>query len=397
MTDTSSALRNALVDQIQAQRTLPPLVEIALRTVRRELHLPNVDLADAYSNKAITIKDNPAGPLALSCASVPSVVAMMLTQLEVLPGDRILEIGAGTGYNAALLAELTGKKGEVTTLDIDEDVTLHARNALNHTGYEDVRVIQRDGLEGAPEHAPYDRIIATVGIWDIPTTLRDQLAEGGRFVVPLRWRGQTRSVALTRTGDSLHSHDMPLCGFVPIVGQDGERTTEIAGGSIRIHHDHDQPIDPGQLSSTLRGGPATEHWSDVHVGNREPFDGIWLRATVVTDTVCRLEATETALANGLRRPVIPIRTPALVTGDSLAYLITRREPDNTAPSSRLGAAAYGPHGHALASELIEIITAWGANRTAIPQLSIHPGDTPQTDLPGHTIAKSDSLLVLSYT
>ena len=83
----------------------------------------------------MTIKPNEGGPLPLSCASVPSVVAMMLDRLDVQPGDRILEIGAGTGYDAALLAHLAGPSGRVTTIDIGPEVTAHARQALEATGY----------------------------------------------------------------------------------------------------------------------------------------------------------------------------------------------------------------------------------------------------------------------
>ncbi|MFE3850794.1 hypothetical protein ACFXPN_06595 [Streptomyces griseorubiginosus] len=95
------------------------------------------------------------GPLALSCVSVlPSMVAMMLAQLDPQPGDRILEIGASTGSNAALLAEFVGPDGQINTIDIDPGVALHARQVLNRTGYEHVRVMERDGLKGAPEWPP---------------------------------------------------------------------------------------------------------------------------------------------------------------------------------------------------------------------------------------------------
>ncbi|MGW4073769.1 methyltransferase, FxLD system [Streptomyces asiaticus] len=395
-TPTIDDLRNALVDQIVAKRPLPPRVERAMRTVPREVHLPGVDPALAYSNRAITIKENPEGPLALSCASVPSTVAMMLGQLDAQPGDRILEIGAGTGYNAALLSEIVGEDGEVTTIDIDADVTQHAHDALNKAGYQHVRVMERDGLEGAPEYGPYTRMIGTVGFWDIPAALRTQLIDGGRFVLPLRWRGQTRSVVLTRQGEALLCHDMELCGFVPIVGQDGERTIELANGTIRVHHDQDQDMDPARLNDALTQ-PVAETWSDVRVGGEESFDGIWLRATAFEDTVCRLEATRAAVENGLRRPVIIGRSPALVAGGSLAYLISKRDDTDPERPSLLGAAHLGPDGADLAKRLVAHITAWGADRTATPNLAIYPAGTPDSDLPaGHVIEKAESRVVLTF-
>ncbi|MGP2442458.1 methyltransferase, FxLD system [Streptomyces sp. JW3] len=394
---TLDDLRNRLVDQIVAKCPLPPRIEQALRSVRRDLHLPGLAPADAYTNQAVTIKDNPDGPLALSCASVPSTVAMMLTQLDPQPGDRILEIGAGTGYNAALLAELVGPEGQVTTVDIDPGVALHARQALNRTGYEHVRVMERDGLEGAAEHAPYTRMIATVGLWDVPATWWEQLADGGRLVLPLRWRGQTRSVALTRHGDTLVCDDMELCGFVPVIGQHGERTTELAHGTVRLHHDQDQPVDPGELAEVF-SAPCTELWSQARVGSEETFDGVWLRATVSDDTVCRIEVTKQALADGVRRPAIPGRSPALVSGGSLAYLIAERDNADHERPSRLGAAGYGPEASLLARNLIAHISDWNTDRAAVPHMTVHPADVPDSGLPrGHVIVKVDSRAVLSLT
>ncbi|MEI5100966.1 methyltransferase, FxLD system [Streptomyces sp. PmtG] len=393
---TTAELRHQLVNDITAQTKLSPVVERALRTVRREEHLPGLDPADAYADKAVVIKENPGGPLALSCASVPSVVAMMLTQLDVRPGHRVLEIGAGTGYNAALLAELTGPDGQVTTIDIDSDVTVHARTALGRSGYPHVQVMQRDGLLGAPEHAPYDRLIATVGMWDIPAPWWQQLTDGGRLVLPLRWRGQTRSVALARHGDTLVSDGMELCGFVPVIGQNGERTTELADGTVRVHHDQDQQVTANDLTDVF-SKPPVELWTDARVGTQEPFDGIWLRATAFDDTICRLEVTRQALDDGVRRPVIPARSPALVSGSSLAYLIAERDNLDPERPARLGAAGYGTEGPELARKLGARISAWSADRTSVPRLSVHPVTTPESDLPeGHIINKQDSRIALAY-
>lgn len=398
-TPTAAELRDNLVDQMILNTvSLTPDVERALRTVGRETFVPGVDLKAAYADQAVTIKDNPNGPLALSCASVPSVVAMMLVQLDVRRGDNILEIGAGTGYNAALLAELAGAPGRVTSIDIDSDVALHARTMLDRAGYEHVHVIERDGLTGAPENAPYDRMLAAVGLWDVPTAWWDQLREGGRLVLPLRWRGQTRSVALTRRGDTLVSDDMALCGFVPIIGQDGERTAALdADDTIRVHYDEDQAVDVDALGDSLRDAQGIEALSEQRIGGEESFDGVWLRATAGDDRVCRLEVTPDALTREqIIRPAIPSRSPLLADGGSLAYLIVRREGIDPQRPFRLGAAAYGPRAQALAADLIAHIETWGEARTTVPRLTITPAKGSPPAGPGHEISKPESRIMLAY-
>ncbi|MFV0135515.1 methyltransferase, FxLD system [Streptomyces sp. HMX87] len=394
-TPTLDERRNRLVDQITAGRALPAAVERAMRTVRRDQHLPGLDPSKAYTDEAVSIKDNPSGPLPLSLASVPSIVAMMLAQLDAQPGDRVLEVGAGTGYNAALLAEIVGEAGEVTTVDIDPDVALHARTALNNTGYERVTVIERDGLKGAPENAPYDRMIATVGLWDIPHAWWEQLADGGQLVLPFRWRGQTRSVAMTRRGDTFVSEGMELCGFVPIIGQDGERTTELADGTIRLHYDQDQKVDGGLLADVFSTS-LVEVWSEARVGSEEPFDGVWLRATVTDDRVCRLEVTKEALEAGVRRPAIPVRTPALVADESLTYMILQREDADAERPWRLGAAGYGPDGADLARKLVAHIDAWSTDRDAVPTMTVCQAGAARDSVEGHVIAKNETDIALTY-
>ncbi|WP_353942809.1 methyltransferase, FxLD system [Streptomyces sp. HUAS MG91] len=396
-TPTADELRNGLVDEILSRRSLPAEVERVMRRVPRDAFLPGLELEKAYTDQAVTIKENPDGPLALSCASVPSIVAMMLAQLDAQPGDNVLEVGAGTGYNAALLAELVGA-GRVTTVDIDSDVALHARTTLNTAGYSRVKVIERDGLLSAWENAPYDRIIATVGVWDIPVTWWNQLADGGRLVLPLRWRGQTRSVALTRRGNSLVSDGVELCGFVPIIGQSGERTEPLnTDSTIRVHYDEDQDVDVDALTDTLADASLHEVLSDCRVGGEEPFDGVWLRATASDDRVCRLEVTPEALEKGLvRRPAIPVRSPALVEGDSLAYMTVHREGADLERPFQLGAAGYGTNGKALAHDLIAHIEAWSADRAAVPRLTVTPTADAAGGLSGHMIGKPESRLTLTY-
>ncbi|MFB6726639.1 methyltransferase, FxLD system [Kribbella sp. NPDC056345] len=363
ITNSPETLRAAMVNNVKAAgHATSPAVEHAMRTVPRHAFVPESSVEDAYDDIAVITKRASDGS-ALSCASVPTIVAMMLDQLQVQPGNRVLEIGAGTGYNAALLTQLTGPGGVVTTVDIDPEVTAGARRGLDATGNEHVEVITRDGSLGAPENAPYDRIIFTVGAWDLTPAFWEQLAPDGRLVVPLRWRGQTRSVAFVRDGDTLVSDSLELCGFVPMIGQEGERSGAIdADGLVTLYWDADQTIDAAQLSGVL-DQPKEIVWSEVLVGPQEPFDGIWLRITGHDSRICRIAADRAAVDAGLCTPAIPARSPALADDDSLAYLVFRKVEEGR---FELGAIGHGPYGGHLAGQLCNEIEAWNHDRNARP-------------------------------
>lgn len=123
-----------------------------MRTVPRHVFVPEAPLEDAYANAPVHIKYDTVGT-SISCASQPSIVALMLDQLDVQPGQRVLELGAGTGYNAGLLAHLVGENGHVTTLDVDDDLVEGARAHLAAAGITNVEAVTRDGALGyAEEH-----------------------------------------------------------------------------------------------------------------------------------------------------------------------------------------------------------------------------------------------------
>ncbi|MEU1800866.1 methyltransferase domain-containing protein [Streptomyces sp. NPDC019937] len=152
----------------------------------------------AYSDQAIVtqVEDPPDATAARtpsSSASMPRIVARMLHALQVEDGHRVLEIGAGTGYNAALLAERAGHD-RVTTLEIDPAVAAGARAALHDAGHHDVTVQLADGEQGWPDDAPYDRIIATCSVHDVPRAWIEQTAPGGIIVLP--WGTALRNGAL---------------------------------------------------------------------------------------------------------------------------------------------------------------------------------------------------------
>lgn len=173
-----------------------------------------------YSDEAlITRLDSEGRPS--SSASQPSLVAVMLELLDLRSGMRVLEIGAGTGYNAALIAELVGDPALVTTIDIQPDVAADARRLLSACGYGDIRVLCRDGTDGAPEHAPFDRVVATVGCPDISWRWVEQLASDGLMLVPLQHGGPSAAplVRLRPTASGgLEGQVATWSGFMPLQG-----------------------------------------------------------------------------------------------------------------------------------------------------------------------------------
>ncbi|MGH3613690.1 MAG: methyltransferase, FxLD system, partial [Pseudonocardia sp.] len=246
-----------------------------------------------------------------------------------------------------------------------------------------VRVVTGDGALGDPGHAPYDRIIVTVGPWDLPPAWLDQLAPDGRLVVPLHWRGQARSVAFVCQDGVLRATDSRLCGFIPMIGegQDGERTGQI-DPDVALYWDSDQPIDLAMLHGVL-ALPGTTVWSGASVVPNESTDPIWLRLTGTEPGTCRFAADPAAVESGLCRPAFAHRSPAVVESNSLTYL-TLRGPDPEATERRweLGAIGHGSAGARLAERLCEQIRAWDLDRAAQPVITAYPAGTPDEELAG---------------
>lgn len=399
-TDTAhtepEAFRVQLINQLHDTGSLTsPAVRRAMQVVPRHEFLPGVALADAYTDQPVVTKRGADGA-SLSSASQPSIVATMLEQLNVAAGLRVLEIGAGTGYNAALLRELVGPAGQVTTVEIDPQVADQARAALAATGYPDVHVVTGDGARGHQPNAPYDRIIVTAGAWDLPSAWWEQLTNGGRLVVPLRWRGQTRCIAFDHHYDRMVSRSVELCGFIPMQGGDGEHTLPLANGSVTIGYDHDQPIDPAAVAGVF-DQPRHEAWSGVSVGGQDSFDGLWLRMATAEPGTCRIAAQPSAVDGGLVIPAVPARTPALIDDASLTYLALRPFPDTSGQPRRheLGAISHGSGD--LHHRLIEHIRAWDRERSATPAITVHPTGTPADSPPGtFTIAKHHVWMIFSW-
>lgn len=215
------ALRAKLVDELRASGVLDREgVAAAFAAVPRHVFVPNVPLEQAYANEPVVTRVRDGGPS--SSSSQPQIMAEMLDQLAPEPGQRILEIGAGTGYNAALLKHIVGDDGRVTTIDIQHDVAATARRQLQDSGNGQVRVLTGDGAAGAPDGAPFDGIIVTAGCSQIPPAWVDQLVDGGRLVLPLRVNTIAVTFAFCKHGDQLISDAAAPCVFMPLQGEYGK-------------------------------------------------------------------------------------------------------------------------------------------------------------------------------
>ncbi|MGQ0778099.1 MAG: methyltransferase, FxLD system [Pseudonocardiales bacterium] len=333
----------------------------------------------------------------ISSVSAPAVVAMMLGQLQVGSGQRVLEIGSG-GYNAALLRELVGPDGSVTTIDIDQEVVDRALSCLAAAGYRDVRVLCADGEFGAVEYGPFDRIIVTVGTWGVPPAWVAQLAEGGRLVVPLRIKGLGRSWALERCGGHLVSRDHLMCGFVPMqgVGEYRSRSISLQGDEVSLWVG-EQQVDSAALGEVL-SMPRAQAWSDVTACKGEPFSDLdlWL---AMRPNFCLLSAKRDAVDRGLVSPGWQLGTPALVDQGSLAYRAKLRPVNADATVFEFGVYAHGPDATKAADQLTEQIRSWDRDHRhgPGPHLTVHPAGTPDTELPkGLVIDRRHTRIVISW-
>src|SRR5688572_18976733 len=210
--------QQALVEQLKKANILKtPLIEEAFIKVPRHLFLPEEPLDKVYSDVAIVMKRGDEGQWT-SSSSQPAIMAIMLEQLALKPGQRVLEIGTGSGFNAALIASIVGQSGKVVTLDIQPDLVWYARERLELAGYDWVETVVADVGYGYPDDAPYDRIILTVASDVITTAWREQLAPGGILVLPFGIIGPQNSVAFEKRGEELVSVAINPCGFMPLQG-----------------------------------------------------------------------------------------------------------------------------------------------------------------------------------
>jgi protein-L-isoaspartate(D-aspartate) O-methyltransferase len=156
----------------------------------------------------------------VSTISQPSFVLRMIDILNVQPGDNVFELGAASGWNAALMSRLVGSKGKVVTVEIIPELACSADERLRRLGYENVIVVKGDAGDGCADYAPFDRVMFTAGAFDLPKALHSQVKEGGQLLFVLKNKGGADNlIRLKKAGDHFEStYSMP-CGFVPMTGK----------------------------------------------------------------------------------------------------------------------------------------------------------------------------------
>lgn len=400
----AAALREAMTTEVAARCAqwgfpLSKQIETALRTVPRHLFAPEASLEKAYALDIVEVKRSEHGVL-VSTMSAPDTQAMQLAQADIDPGMRILEIGSG-GYFASLLAELVGPTGHVTTLDIDADVADRARDCLDAAGYERVHTVTADGEYGWEADAPYDRIMVTVGAYDIPPAWREQLELDGRLVVPLRMKGISRMLALEPAGDHLVAVSAAISGFVWIQGEganDGHLWL-LAGKKVGLRIDDGNLEQPSALDGVLAGEPVAA-WSGVTVGRSEPFPdlALWMANALPGFGHLLVDASEpgpdlTVEPGGRRFPFAAVDDD----GDSVGYLSIRPAAEGFV---EMGAHGYGPHASQIAEAIVAQVRVWDRDYRDCPSpaFAVWPLGTPESDLPKNAmvIHKRHSLITISW-
>ncbi|MEU6406054.1 methyltransferase, FxLD system [Streptomyces sp. NPDC046985] len=351
-------LREALVNRlIDSGHLRTPAVIDAFRSTERHQFLPGVDLQKAYIEDAVPTKHDETGEM-ISCISAPSIVATQLEQLGAQPGHKVLEAGAATGYNARLLGRLVAPGGHVWTVDVDQDLVDGANKNLAQAGASNVTAVLADGAAGLPEHAPFDRIQFTVGAGDVPAKILDQLAPGGRLVLPMRIRGSiSRSFAFERDGDTFKTVSCEMATFVPLrkgVCDDIYTLVRMEGeGNVRLETFSEQEVDRDAIRTVLDQKQA-KVYTGVKFRQGDPWEWLYLYlASVLPGGLSRLPGQRPGFT-----PHFGWGSMAALDGDTLAYLTIREGADDKGRFWEIGVIGHGSHAAELADQVATEIREW---------------------------------------
>jgi protein-L-isoaspartate(D-aspartate) O-methyltransferase len=353
-----------LADHLRDTGRASGAIETAFRTVPRHLFLAGVAPADAYRDMSIVTRSDTEG-LPASAATQPSMMAIMLDQLDLAPGQRVLEIGTGTGYNAALIAHLVQDPGSVVTVEVDRDLADLARRALTAAGYGGVRAVCGDGALGEPEHAPYDRIIVTAGAWDLAPQWLEQLSPGGRIVLPLSIRGIQVSVALEQLADHWASRSACRCGFIRMAGEfAGPEQFLPLGRRPGLHAQAvDGPVPDARLLYQALTGPVAEVPIGVRIAGLAELADLDLWLSLAEPRLARviMLGRHEARANHKQQRIarlLPLGGFARSLGRHGEFGVAALAPAGHERRHAAVVAGYGPGGAQLARNLARQAAAW---------------------------------------
>ena len=241
---TAEQARNKMVDEeIVAAGVKNERVIAAMRTTPRHEFVPMAQRKNSYYDMALPIGES-------QTISNPFLVAFMTESLDPQPTDNVLEIGTGSGYQAAVLSGLVH---EVYTIEIVESLGKRATETLKRLNYENVHVKIGDGYQGWPEHAPFDKIIVTCSPESVPPALVKQLKDGGRMIIPVGQRYQQKLCLMKKSGDKMVSESLIATIFVPMTGKAEEQR------KIKPNPTH-PTLENGDFESTFGDPPQLTAW-----------------------------------------------------------------------------------------------------------------------------------------
>ena len=409
-TDGSRQQGVRLAESLAASGRAGAVVSAAFLAVPRHVFLPQVAVDEAYRDTAIVVKSDAEG-LAVSASTQPAMMAIMLEQLGLAAGQRVLEVGAGTGYNAAVMAQLVGDSGSVFTIDVEPDLVAQARVNLVAAQCHGVTVICGDGADGAPDFAPFDRIIVTAGAWDLAPQWLEQLGDGGRIVLPLSVRGIQLSATFSRSGTGTWvSGSARRCQFIRMTGGSaGPESIVPLGPQPGLHAlVADGPVPEADRLYEALSGLVTEASAGLRVaGFAELADlDLWLALTEPGLTRVSLMGRHERRASAAQERIAGLMPLGGYTrvrrfgGLEVAALAAPRGPAEHG-SLAVAVSGYGVGSGALAGYLAERAAAWdalGRPGAASLKLSAYPtGTVPQAPEGAMIIRRPNVALVPGWS
>ncbi len=205
--------RKRMVEKLKKELDLSEKVAKAMLKIPRHLFVPE-HISEAYNDYPLPIGYG-------QTISAPHMVAIMCELLNLKEGDKVLEVGAGSGYHAAIVAEIVGEKGKVVTIERIPELAERARKTLEELGIKNVKVVVGDGSKGYEEEAPYDKIYVTASAPDVPKSLIKQLKKGGRLVIPIGDYIQYLYIVDKDEEGKIKKRRWGGVRFVPLVGEEG--------------------------------------------------------------------------------------------------------------------------------------------------------------------------------